>query len=160
VLLREGPSGEILFRSPYLFSGYFRIEEATARAFDVGFFRTGDQAENDGDGYLTIVGRAGDLIRTGGEWVSPAEVKAVLQGHPAIADAAVTGVADPDWGQVVTACSAPRGRDGDAGEAAPVLRPLARIAQAYAPAQAGEELAAHSHRRANSTPVAGRLNDD
>ena len=108
VILRQGQDGEILVSSPYLFSGYFRNEEATARAFENGFFKTGDLAESDQDGYRTIVGRAGDLIRSGGEWVSPAEVESVLQGHPALADAAVIGMPDPDWGQVVTALVVPR----------------------------------------------------
>jgi fatty-acyl-CoA synthase len=107
VILREGQYGEIMVKSPYLFSGYFRNDEATARAFEDDFFRTGDLAEIDGDGYRTIVGRAGDLIRSGGEWVSPAEVESVLQGHPALADAAVIGVPDPDWGQMVTAFVVP-----------------------------------------------------
>ena len=109
VILKQGEDGEILVRSPYLFSGYFRNEEATAAAFDEdGFFRTGDLAEIDEEGYYTIVGRAGDLIRSGGEWVSPQEVEALLQGHPALADAAVIGVAHPDWGQVVTAYVVPK----------------------------------------------------
>ncbi|WP_174273922.1 class I adenylate-forming enzyme family protein [Sphingomonas bacterium] len=108
VILREGDDGEIMVKSPYLFSGYFRNEEATANAFTDGFFRTGDLAEVDDEGYRTIVGRAGDLIRSGGEWISPAEVESVLQGHPALADAAVIGVPDPDWGQVVTALVVPR----------------------------------------------------
>lgn len=108
-LLKQGEDGEILVKSPYLFSGYFRNEEATAAAFDEeGYFRTGDLAEVDDEGYYTIVGRAGDLIRSGGEWVSPQEVEAVLQGHPALADAAVIGVPDPDWGQVVTAFVVPK----------------------------------------------------
>lgn len=112
VILREGEDGEILVKSPYLFSGYFRNEEATAAALDDGFFKTGDLAEIDEEGYYTIAGRAGDLIRSGGEWVSPSEVESVLHGHPALADAAVIGVPDPDWGQVVTAFVVPR--DGEA----------------------------------------------
>jgi fatty-acyl-CoA synthase len=111
VFLKEGEGGEILVRSPYLFSGYFRNEEATQAAFEDGFFKTGDLAEIDDEGYYTIVGRAGDLIRSGGEWVSPAEVEAVLHGHPALSDAAVVGLPDPDWGQVVTAFVVPR--DGE-----------------------------------------------
>jgi acyl-CoA synthetase (AMP-forming)/AMP-acid ligase II len=112
-ILKTGEDGEILVKSPYLFSGYFRDEEATAAAFDEdGFFRTGDLAEIDDEGFYTIAGRAGDLIRSGGEWVSPQEVEAVLQGHPMLADAAVTGIAHPDWGQVVTAFVVPR--DGEA----------------------------------------------
>ncbi|MDG2004890.1 MAG: class I adenylate-forming enzyme family protein [Novosphingobium sp.] len=105
--LREGEDGEILVSSPYLFSGYFRNEEATSRAFEDGFYKTGDLAEVDEEGYYTIAGRAGDLIRSGGEWVSPAEVESVLHGHPALSDAAVIGIPDPDWGQVVTAFVVP-----------------------------------------------------
>jgi fatty-acyl-CoA synthase len=93
----------MLVASPTVFSGYFRNESATARAFERDFFCTGDLAQADEEGYLSIVGRVGDLIRTGGEWVSPAEVESVIQSHPAVADAAVIGVADSDWGQIVTA---------------------------------------------------------
>ena len=107
-MLREGHNGEILVKSPYLFSGYFKNPAATANAFEGEFFKTGDLAEIDQDGYRTIVGRSGDLIRSGGEWVSPAEVEAVLQGHPAVADAAVIGLPDSDWGQVVAAVVVPR----------------------------------------------------
>jgi acyl-CoA synthetase (AMP-forming)/AMP-acid ligase II len=128
VMLRDGPGGEIQVKSPYLFSGYFRNEEATARAFEEGFFKTGDLAEIDAEGYRTIVGRAGDLIRSGGEWVSPAEVESVLQGHPALADAAVIGVPDPDWGQVVTAFVVPH-----AGETVTLEALRSYCAQSLAP---------------------------
>jgi acyl-coenzyme A synthetase/AMP-(fatty) acid ligase len=86
-----------------VFGSYFRNEAATSRAFERGFFRTGDLAQTDEEGYRSVIGRAGDLIRSGGEWVSPAEVESILQSHPAIADAAVVGAVDGDWGQVVTA---------------------------------------------------------
>jgi acyl-CoA synthetase (AMP-forming)/AMP-acid ligase II len=82
---------------------YFRNDAATSRAFERGFFRTGDLAQIDDEGFRSVIGRAGDLIRSGGEWVSPAEVESVLQSHPAIADAAVVGAVDSDWGQIVTA---------------------------------------------------------
>jgi len=95
--------GELLVRSPFLMTGYFRDPEATAAAMVDGWFRTGDLAERDADGYYSIVGRAKDIIRTGGETVAPAEVDSVLIGHPAIADAAVAGVPDDDWGEIVTA---------------------------------------------------------
>jgi acyl-CoA synthetase (AMP-forming)/AMP-acid ligase II len=103
VMIEEGENGEMLVSSPMVFSGYFRNDAATSRAFERGFFRTGDLAQIDEEGYRSVIGRAGDLIRSGGEWVSPAEVEAVLQSHPAIADAAVVGTADGDWGQIVTA---------------------------------------------------------
>lgn len=103
VTIEQGANGEMLVASPWVFSGYFRNEQATSRAFERGFFRTGDLAEIDEEGYRSVIGRAGDLIRSGGEWVSPAEVESVLQSHPAVADAAVVGVVDGDWGQIVTA---------------------------------------------------------
>jgi len=103
VTIEQGANGELLVAGPMVFSGYFRNEAATARAFERGFFRTGDLAEVDAEGYRSVIGRAGDLIRSGGEWVSPAEVESVLQSHPAVADAAVVGAVDGDWGQIVTA---------------------------------------------------------
>ncbi|MEA2192687.1 MAG: o-succinylbenzoate---CoA ligase, partial [Solirubrobacteraceae bacterium] len=68
-----------------------------------GWLHTGDLGELDADGSLTVTGRAADTIVTGGENVAPAEVEAVLIGHPAVADAAVHGVADDDWGERVVA---------------------------------------------------------
>jgi fatty-acyl-CoA synthase len=103
VTIEEGANGEMLVASPMVFSGYFRSEDATSGAFERGFFRTGDLARIDEEGYRSVIGRAGDLIRSGGEWVSPAEVESALQSHPAIADAAVVGAVDDDWGQIVTA---------------------------------------------------------
>jgi fatty-acyl-CoA synthase len=103
VRIEEGANGEMLVSSPTVFSSYFRNEAATSRAFERGSYRTGDLARVDDEGYRSVIGRAGDLIRSGGEWVSPAEVESVLQSHPAIADAAVAGAVDGDWGQIVTA---------------------------------------------------------
>lgn len=101
--LRLEPSGEILVRGPLVFDGYFDDPENTARAFSDGWFRTGDLAEMDGEGYLTIVGRARDLIRSGGESVAPTEVEQVLATHPAVADVAVVGLPDVQWGEIVCA---------------------------------------------------------
>jgi len=95
--------GELVARSPWMMNGYFRDPEATAAAVVDGWYHTGDLAEQDADGYYSIVGRAKDIIRTGGETVAPAEIDVVLLTHPAIVDAAVAGVPDPDWGEVVTA---------------------------------------------------------
>jgi acyl-CoA synthetase (AMP-forming)/AMP-acid ligase II len=103
VLLEIDETGELLVDSPYLFSGYFRNEAATAKAMAGGKYHTGDLAECDADGLYRIVGRAGDLIRTGGEAVAPAEVEAVLVGCPGVAEIAIVGVPDPAWGEVVTA---------------------------------------------------------
>jgi acyl-CoA synthetase (AMP-forming)/AMP-acid ligase II len=95
--------GELLVRSSHLTSGYFRNEEATAAAFRGGWYHTGELAAVDDEGFVSILGRTAEVIRTGGEWVAPAEVDAVLQTHPALADVAVAGVPDADWGEVVTA---------------------------------------------------------
>jgi len=103
VEVRLDASGEVCVRSPFLMDGYFDNPEATAEALVAGWYRTGDLGALDDDGYLAIVGRARDVIRTGGETVAPPEVEAVLGAHPDIAEVAVVGVPDVEWGEVVTA---------------------------------------------------------
>jgi len=103
VHLKLDEAGELWVRSPYLFSGYFRNEEATSAALVDGWYRTGDLAERDDEGYYSIVGRAKDIIRTGGETVAPVEVDLVLQSHPAVLDGAVRGAPDERWGEVIEA---------------------------------------------------------
>jgi fatty-acyl-CoA synthase len=103
VTVRCSDEGELQVRSTALFDGYLDDPEATAAAFDDGWYRTGDLAVEDADGYLTIVGRAGDVIRTGGEAVVPAEVEAVLADAPGVGEVAVVGLPDPTWGEVVCA---------------------------------------------------------
>ncbi|GAC1532245.1 MAG: acyl-CoA synthetase [Acidimicrobiales bacterium] len=95
--------GEIVLRGPNVSSGYWRDEVATAAAFTDGWFRTGDVAEVDADGYVRIVGRNKELIITGGFNVYPREVEEALLDHPAVREAAVAGTPDPDWGETVTA---------------------------------------------------------
>lgn len=102
VHVQIGDDGELLVRSPYLMSGYFSDATATREVFEDGWFHTGDLATLDEEGYLSIVGRVKDIIRTGGESVAPAEVEAVLATHPALDDVAVAGMPDEDWGEVVT----------------------------------------------------------
>jgi fatty-acyl-CoA synthase len=99
--------GELAVRSGHLASGYFRNPEATDEAFRDGWFYTGELAEQDDEGFLYIVGRTKEIIRTGGEWVAPVEVDAVLQSHPSILEVAVAGVPDEHWGEVVTAFVVP-----------------------------------------------------
>jgi acyl-CoA synthetase (AMP-forming)/AMP-acid ligase II len=101
--LRLAGDGEILLRSAYLFDGYFDDPGATAAALRDGWFHTGDLGELDSDGYLHVIGRTKELIRTGGESVAPAEVEAVLASHPDVAEVAVIGLPDPAWGEVVCA---------------------------------------------------------
>ena len=103
VSVRLDEHGELWASSAQLFTGYFRNPEATEAALVDGWYRTGELAEVDAEGCYRIVGRVKDLIRTGGETVAPAEVDLVLQEHPAVADGAVAGLPDDDWGEVVAA---------------------------------------------------------
>ena len=106
-LPRDAP-GELLIRGECLFSGYWRDPAATAAAFaEGGWYRTGDIAKLTADGYLYILDRAKDMIISGGENIYPAEVEAVLARHPAVADVAVLGRADPTWGEAVHAVIIP-----------------------------------------------------
>jgi acyl-CoA synthetase (AMP-forming)/AMP-acid ligase II len=101
--IRLTDAGEVCMRSPFLMDGYFADLAATDEVMRDGWYHTGDLGVLDDEGYLSIVGRARDVIRTGGETVAPVEVEAALTGHPALADVAVVGVPDRQWGEVVTA---------------------------------------------------------
>jgi len=106
--VRIGDGGLIELRSPMLFSGYRHDAQATAEAFTIdGWFRTRDLGAVDDDGLLTVRGRVDEAIRTGGETVWPEEVEAVLRAHPAVADAAVAGRPDAEWGSHVAAWVVP-----------------------------------------------------
>ncbi len=95
---------EVVVRGPNVFGGYRNRAEANAEAFDAdGWFRTGDLGRFDEAGYLALVGRAKELIISGGYNVYPREIEEVLRLHPAVVDAAVVGTPDPAWGEVVTA---------------------------------------------------------
>ena len=107
----EGQTGELLVRGPAVFGGYWRQPEATAAAFVDGWFRTGDLGERSADGYVTLRGRATDLVISGGFNVYPREIEDVLLEQPGVREAAVLGVPDPLRGEVPVA--------GYAGEAAP-----------------------------------------
>jgi fatty-acyl-CoA synthase len=96
--------GEVCVRGPNVTSGYWRRPEATAEAIDAdGWFRTGDVAYRDAEGFLYIVDRVKDMIISGGENIYPAEVEAVLYEHPAVLEAAVVGMPDDRWGETVVA---------------------------------------------------------
>ena len=105
----DGLPGTLLVRGPSVFSGYWERPAATAEAFEGGWFRTGDLATIGADGYLSIRGRASDLIISGGFNVYPAEVEDVLLSHPAVAEVAVAGTPSEEWGEVVTAWVVPTG---------------------------------------------------
>jgi acyl-CoA synthetase (AMP-forming)/AMP-acid ligase II len=98
-----GVVGEIVIRGEQVLKGYFRNEEGTRKAFEGGWFHTGDMARRDEEGFFYIVDRMKDMIITGGENVYSREVEEVLYTHPSVAEAAVVGLPDPKWGENVTA---------------------------------------------------------
>jgi len=99
-----GRSGELVARGANVMGGYWHQPDETAAAFRGGMFRTGDVGYQDAEGYFYLLDRLKDMIVTGGENVYPGEVEAVLYEHPAILEAAVFGIPDPLWGELVTAC--------------------------------------------------------
>jgi fatty-acyl-CoA synthase len=98
-ILDGAASGELLVGGPGVFAGYFRDPAATAAVLAGGWLHTGDLVERDADGYIKVVDRLKDIYISGGENVAPAEVEAALLAHPAVAQAAVVGVADDRWGE-------------------------------------------------------------
>jgi len=98
-----GESGELVARGANVTRGYWNNPEETAHAFRNGMFRTGDVGYQDEDGYFYIQDRLKDMIVTGGENVYSGEVEAVIYSHPAVREAAVIGIPDPQWGELVTA---------------------------------------------------------
>jgi len=103
VPVEDGVPGEIEVRGPGVFPGYWRNPGATASSFREGWFRTGDQAVVE-RGRYRILGRSSvDIIKSGGEKISALEIEETLRSHGAIADCAVVGVPDPEWGQRVAA---------------------------------------------------------
>ncbi|MEU3934985.1 class I adenylate-forming enzyme family protein [Streptomyces sp. NPDC029044] len=99
----DGRPGSLLVRTPAMFAGYHRRPEATRAAFVDGWYATGDVARTDGDGRLHLVGRKDSFINVGGKKVNPAEVEAVMAGHPLVAEAAVWGEELPGGGERVRA---------------------------------------------------------
>jgi acyl-CoA synthetase (AMP-forming)/AMP-acid ligase II len=100
---RPGVAGEAVYRSPAVTSGYFRNQEATEEAFRDGWFHSGDSCMYDEDGLRIMVDRYKDIVKSGGENVSTIRVESVLALYPGIASAAVIGVPDEHWGEMVTA---------------------------------------------------------
>jgi fatty-acyl-CoA synthase len=106
--IRPGDVGEVVHRSPHLMMGYFRDEERTATAFEGGWFHSGDLATIDDEGYITIVDRKKDMIKTGGENVASREVEETLYELAAISEVAVIGIPHPRWIEAVVAVVVPK----------------------------------------------------
>ena len=98
-----GESGEIIARSPTLFSGYWQDRAATEHVMRGEWMRTGDFGRIDSEGFLSLEGRVKEMIKTGGVTVIPSEVENVLSAHPGVRDAVVVGVPDERWGEAVHA---------------------------------------------------------
>ncbi len=96
-------TGEIWMRAKHMMKEYWNRPEATADAFEGDWFKTGDIAEIDDEGFIYIKDRIKDMIISGGENMYPAEVEAVIQTHPAVREVAVIGQADDKWGETVHA---------------------------------------------------------
>lgn len=130
-----GETGEVVVSGPHVMSGYWGLPEETAAAFSGGWFRSGDAARIDADGYAFIVDRLKDVIISGGENVYPAEVENALLADPDVLECAVIGVPDPTWGEVGRAVVV--ARPGSGLTADRVLEPLTgRIAKYKVPRSA------------------------
>jgi acyl-CoA synthetase (AMP-forming)/AMP-acid ligase II len=102
--LGPGQRGELVARGANVMRGYWNNPDETKLTFRDGMYRTGDVGYRDADGYFFILDRMKDMIVTGGENVYCGEVEAVLYEHPAVLEAAVFGIPDPQWGELVAAC--------------------------------------------------------
>jgi fatty-acyl-CoA synthase len=95
---RDGETpGELEVRGPWVASSYYNAPEEAHRWTDDGWFKTGDVATMDAEGFIKIVDRAKDLVKSGGEWISSVDLENTLMGHPAVKEAAVIGVPHPKW---------------------------------------------------------------
>ncbi|MFC9028931.1 acyl-CoA synthetase [Streptomyces arboris] len=109
----DGTPGEVVYRSPQLCTGYWDKPEETAEAFRDGWFRSGDLAVRDAEGYFTVVDRVKDVINSGGVLVASRQVEDALYTHPAVAETAVIGLPDERWIEAVTAVVVLRGEASD-----------------------------------------------
>ncbi|GAA5168913.1 acyl--CoA ligase [Pseudonocardia eucalypti] len=106
--LAPGIDGEVIVRGPNVMRGYLGRPEETAKSIVDGWLRTGDVGHLDEEGYLTLVGRSKDMIIRGGENIYPKEIEDVLTSDPSVLEAAVIGVPDDKWGELVVAYVQPR----------------------------------------------------
>ena len=139
-LLGANETGEVVVRGANVFAGYENNPEANANAFAGGWFRTGDQAVMDSQGYLTITGRLKEIINRGGEKISPREVDDVLLDHPAVSQAVTFALPHPVLGEEVAAAVVLR--DGAGSAAGWAAGPAAESAEAAIRGFAAARLAA------------------
>jgi len=94
-----GSAGEVVVRAPWLTQGYLQNPDASELLWEGGWLHTQDVGHIDGRGYLQVTDRFKDVIKTGGEWISSLELEDILCRHPGVAEAAVIGIPDKDWGE-------------------------------------------------------------
>ena len=95
---RDGDTpGELEVRGPWVAASYYKSPDQAHRWTEDGWFKTGDIATMDDEGFIKIVDRAKDLVKSGGEWISSVDIENTLMGHPAVKEAAVVGVPHPKW---------------------------------------------------------------
>ncbi len=99
--------GELEVRGPWVVSAYYKSENGQDRFHD-GWFRTGDVVTIDEEGYIQIVDRTKDLVKSGGEWISTVELEGLIMGHPKVLEAAVIAVPHPKWSERPLACVVPK----------------------------------------------------
>jgi fatty-acyl-CoA synthase len=99
--------GELQVRGPWIISEYFN-DERSADSFAEGWFRTGDVVSIDPEGFVQIVDRTKDLVKSGGEWISSVDLENAIMSHPKVLEAAVIAVAHPKWQERPLACVAPK----------------------------------------------------
>ncbi len=100
--------GELQVRGPWVVAAYYDSPESSARFTEDGWFRTGDVATIDAEGYVQITDRTKDLIKSGGEWISSVDVENMIMSHPKVLEAAVVAVPHPKWVERPLACVVPK----------------------------------------------------
>lgn len=121
--------GELQVRGPWIISSYYR-DERSGNSFQDGWFRTGDVATIDAEGYIQIVDRTKDLVKSGGEWISTVDLENVIMAHPKVLEAAVIAVQHPRWQERPMACVVPKPDFADAITPEEILEFLgARVAK-------------------------------
>jgi len=116
--------GELQVRGPWVVSAYYDNPESAERFTADGWFRTGDVATIDAEGYVQITDRTKDLIKSGGEWISSVDVENLIMSHPKVLEAAVIAVPHPKWVERPLACVVPKpGQTLEPGEIVDFLRP-------------------------------------
>ncbi len=99
--------GEVQIRGPWVATEYYKDERPGEQWHD-GWLKTGDVGVIDSEGYLQLVDRAKDLVKSGGEWISSVDLEGAIMGHPKVLEAAVIGVAHPKWQERPLACVVPK----------------------------------------------------